>query len=150
MKNKRQEKIKELIRDNVIATQEDLQLSIESLGFKVTLSTVSRDIKELRIVKAQDKDGIYRYLIATKGNDARRDKNHFEEMFAHACIDVVYSMNTVIVKCYAGMASSACVALEQLYSELILGSLAGDDTVFAITSGEADSVLLTENLKKLI
>ena len=111
---------------------------------------MSRDIKELRIVKAQDKDGIYRYLIATKGNDARRDKNHFEEMFAHACIDVVYSMNTVIVKCYAGMASSACVALEQLYSELILGSLAGDDTVFAITSGEADSVLLTENLKKLI
>ena len=71
-------------------------------------------------------------------------------MFAHACIDVVYPMNTVIVKCYAGMASSACVALEQLYSELILGSLAGDDTVFAITSGEADSVLLTENLKKLI
>ena len=76
MKNKRQEKIKELIRDNVIATQEDLQLSLEALGFKVTQSTVSRDIKELRIVKAQDKDGIYRYLIATKGNDARRDKRH--------------------------------------------------------------------------
>ena len=150
MKNKRQEKIKELIRDNVIATQEDLQLSLESLGFKVTQSTVSRDIKELRIVKTQDKNGIYRYIISAKGNDARRDRNHLEEMFAHACTDVVYSMNTVIVKCYAGMASSACVALEQLYSELILGSLAGDDTVFAITSGETDSILLTENLKKLI
>ncbi len=150
MKIKRQEKIKELIRDNVIATQDDLQTSLEALGFKVTQSTVSRDIKELRIVKAQDKDGIYRYLIASKGNDARRDRNHLEEMFAHACIDVVYSMNTVIVKCYAGMASSACVALEQLFSELILGSLAGDDTIFAITSGESNSILLTEKLKKLI
>ncbi len=150
MKNKRQEKIKELIRDNVIATQDDLQVSLEALGFRVTQSTVSRDIKELRIVKAQDKNGVYRYLIASKANDAHRDRNHLEEMFAHACTEVVYSMNTVIVKCYAGMASSACVALEQLFSELILGSLAGDDTIFAITSGEADSILLTEKLKKLI
>ena len=74
----------------------------------------------------------------------------FEEMFAKSCIDVVYSMNTVIVKCYAGMASSACVALEQLFSDIILGSLAGDDTIFAITSGESDSILLTEKIKKLI
>ena len=59
-------------------------------------------------------------------------------------------MNTVIIKCYAGMASSACVAIEQLHNDIILGSLAGDDTIFVITSGEADSILLTQKLTKLI
>ena len=150
MKNNRQEKIIQLINEKVITTQDELQSSLENLGFKVTQSTVSRDIKELRIIKAQDKNGIYRYLVASKNENDRRDRSHLEEIFAHACIDVIYSMNTVIVKCYAGMASSACVALEQLFSDLILGSLAGDDTIFAITSGEADSLALVQRLKKLI
>lgn len=150
MKNKRQEVIIELIRNNVLTTQDELQEALQDLGFKVTQSTVSRDIKELRIVKSQDKNGVYRYHIAGKTGDSPRDRNHFEEMFAKSCVDVVYSMNTVIVRCYAGMASSVCVALEHLFSDMILGSLAGDDTIFAITSGEQDSVLLTEKIKKLI
>lgn len=150
MKNRRHEVIIELIQNNILTTQDELQEALENLGFKVTQSTVSRDIKELRIVKAQDGNGVYRYLVAGKNNDAVRDRNHFEEMFAKSCIDVVYSMNTVIVKCYAGMASSVCVALEQLFSDIILGSLAGDDTIFAITSGEKDSVALVEKIKKII
>lgn len=150
MKNRRQEVIIDLIQNNVLTTQDELQEALLNLGFQVTQSTVSRDIKELRIAKAQDRNGVYRYIVTGKSADSHRDRNHFEEMFAKSCIDVVYSMNTVIIKCYAGMASSACVALEQLFSDMILGSLAGDDTIFAITSGENDSVLLTEKIKKLI
>ena len=104
----------------------------------------------LRIVKSQDKNGVYRYQIATRNNDNLRDRNHFEDIFGKSCTDVVYSMNTVVVKCYAGMASSVCVALDNLFSDIILGSLAGDDTIFAITSGEKASQLLTEKIKKLI
>lgn len=150
MKNKRQEVIVDLIQNNILTTQDELQEALQKLGFVVTQSTVSRDIKELRIVKSQDKNGVYRYQIATRNNDAVRDRNHFEEMFGKSCIDVVYSMNTVVVKCYAGMASSVCVALENLFSDIILGSLAGDDTIFAITSGEKASMLLCEKIKKLI
>ncbi len=150
MKNRRQEVIVELIANNVLTTQDELQEALENLGFKVTQSTVSRDIKELRIVKAQDSNGFYRYHIAEKNNSAHRDRNHYEEMFSKSCIDVLYSMNTVIVKCYAGMASSVCVALENLFSDIILGSLAGDDTIFAITSCEKNSQILTDKIKKLI
>jgi transcriptional regulator of arginine metabolism len=150
MKNRRHEVIIELIHNNILTTQDELQEALENLGFKVTQSTVSRDIKELRIVKAQDRNGVYRYLVAGKNNESMRDRNHFEEMFAKSCIDAAYSMNTVIIKCYAGMASSVCVALEQLFNDIILGSLAGDDTIFAITSGEKDSVALVEKIKKLI
>ena len=150
MKNRRHEVIIELIHNNILTTQDELQEALENLGFKVTQSTVSRDIKELRIVKAQDRNGVYRYLVAGKNNESMRDRNHFEEMFAKSCIDAAYSMNTVIIKCYAGMASSVCVALEQLFNDITLGSLAGDDTIFAITSGEKDSVALVEKIKKLI
>lgn len=150
MKNRRHEVILDLIKNQILTTQDELQEALEGLGFKVTQSTVSRDIKELRIVKAQDRDGVYRYQVASKGNDSVRDNNHFEEMFTKSCTDVIYSMNTVIIKCYAGMASSVCVALEHLFGDLILGSLAGDDTIFAITSGEKASVALVDKIKKII
>lgn len=150
MKKRRQEAIIKLIENNTLTTQEDLQSALQEAGFCVTQSTVSRDMKELRIVKAQDKNGVYRYLIAGRAQTTPHDRNRFEEVFSHACTDVLYSMNTVIIKCYAGMASSACVAIEQLHNDIILGSLAGDDTIFVITSGEADSILLTQKLTKLI
>ncbi len=149
MKNKRQEHLLQLIKNQIITTQDELQDALLGLGFKVTQSTVSRDIKELRIVKAQDKNGVYRYLVAG-GSQVDRNGSHYQEMFARAAIDVLYSMNTVVIKCYSGMASSACVALDKLFSDIVLGSLAGDDTIFAVTAGEQDSIILTRELKKLI
>ena len=150
MKNKRQEVIVDLIKNYVLTTQDELQEALKNLGFDVTQSTVSRYIKELRIVKSQDSNGIYRYHIASRINDNKRDRNHFEEMFGKSCVDVVYSMNTVVVKCYAGMASSACVALDHLFSDIILGSLAGDDTIFMLcrTTDEAQGVAAA--LKRMI
>ena len=150
MKNKRHEIIIDLIKNHVLTTQDELQEALQNLGYSVTQSTVSRDIKELRIVKSQDKNGVYRYQVATRNGDAVRDRNHFEEIFGKSCTGVVFSMNTVVVKCYAGMASSVCVALDNLFADIILGSLAGDDTIFAITAGEKDSMLLCEKIKKLI
>lgn len=150
MKKSRQQKILELISSNVIATQEELQACLESEGFATTQSTVSRDIKELRIIKAQDNNGVYRYLTVKEGAKSHRDQSHYEEMFSRACLTVHYSMNMVVIKCYPGMASSACVALDHLFGDVVLGSLAGDDTIFAVTSGEENSIILTERLKKLI
>lgn len=150
MKKTRQQKMLELISANVIATQEELQARLEAEGFSTTQSTVSRDIKALRIIKAQDSNGVYRYLTVKEGAKSHRDQSHYEEMFSRACVSVHYSMNMVIVKCYPGMASSACVALDHLFSDMILGSLAGDDTIFAVTSGEENSIILSEKLKELI
>ncbi|MBO7217334.1 MAG: hypothetical protein J6V50_01390 [Clostridia bacterium] len=148
MKNRRQQELVKLIKEQVITTQDELQEALQKLGFTVTQSTVSRDIKELRIIKSQDENGIYRYLIG--GIAANKAASHYEEMFSRAAIDVLYSMNTVVIKCYPGMASSACVALDKLYSDMVLGSLAGDDTIMAITKNEHDSEILTRELKKLI
>ncbi len=149
MKNKRQQELLRLIKEQVITTQDELQESLQALGYTVTQSTVSRDIKELRIVKAQDANGIYRYIVSGAGAQ-NKAASHYQEMLSRAATDVLYSVNTVVIKCYPGMASSAGVALDKLFNDTVLGSLAGDDTVFAITAGEADSAKLTAELKKLL
>ena len=150
MKNKRQEVLLKLIRDNVISTQEDLTEALINEGFSVTQSTVSRDIKTLRLVKTRDIDGNYRY-VSTLDNSLRHDTNteKYAEIFSHSAVSVRYAMNDVVIRCYSGMASSACVAVDSLYSEMIVGSLAGDDTVFIITENETMAQRLTESLKKL-
>ena len=150
MKNKRQEVLLKLIRDNVISTQEDLTEALINEGFSVTQSTVSRDIKTLRLVKTRDIDGNYRY-VSTLDNSSRHDTNteKYAEIFSHSAVSVRYEMNDVVIRCYSGMASSACVAVDSLYSEMIVGSLAGDDTVFIITENETMAQRLTESLKKL-
>ncbi len=125
--------------------------SLIDLGFHVTQSTVSRDIRELRIIKSHDSDGNYRYVSAYDSSSS--DVGNFDkytEIFSNCVISVRYSMNDVVIRCYPGMASSACVAVDHLYKDLIVGSLAGDDTIFIITESRADAEELTDRLNKLL
>ncbi len=152
MKSKRQEKIIELIENNVIVTQDELQYMLENLGFNVTQSTVSRDIKELRIVKAQDANGVYRYIYTRNGmlliNE--NDNEHYFEVFCKGAYDVRYAVNNIVIKCYTGMASSACVALDSLFGSRIIGSLAGEDTIIVIMSDEQNAAQLCDELLSII
>lgn len=152
LKNKRHEKILNLINENIIVTQEELLEYLLHDGFKVTQSTVSRDIKQLRIVKSQDANGVYRYLPARPASHSFHDKPdaHFLDMFVKAVISIDYALNNIVIKCYNGMASSACVAFDTLYGDLILGSLAGDDTIIAVTKDEPSAKELCEKISDLI
>lgn len=150
MKLKRQEKILWLIKDRVCLTQEDLQNGLFELGFNVTQSTVSRDIRELKLVKGRDEKGNYRYLVNDSARVSIKTNNRFHELFSRAVSDVKYSLNNVVVKCHTGMASSACVAVDELFGDMMLGSLAGDDTIIIVTESEAHSKLLCDSLKKLL
>ncbi len=150
MKTKRQEIILELIKNKIFLTQEDLQNELLSLGFNVTQSTVSRDIKELRIVKGHDSRGNYRYISNETTSKEQNENSHYRELFARSVINIAYSLNNVVIKCFTGMASSACVAVDEMYGDMMLGSLAGDDTIIIVTAGEAQSKVLTEELKELL
>ncbi len=150
MKSKRQEKILELIKNKVCLTQEDLQNGLLELGFDVTQSTVSRDIRELKLVKGRDDQGNYRYLVNSSNKVSSRDTTHYSDFFSKAVKTVDYSLNNVVIKCHNGMASSACVAVDELFGDMMLGSLAGDDTIIIVTTGEAQSKLLKESLIKLL
>ena len=148
MKSKRQEKILELIKQKVCLTQEDLQNGLMELGFNVTQSTVSRDIRELKLVKGRDDKGNYRYLV----NEvvAADSGNHYIQLFTRSVKSIAYSLNNVVIKCDSGMASSVCVAVDEMFGDMMLGSLAGDDTIIIVTATAQDSVILNERLNKLI
>ncbi len=148
MKNKRQEKILELIRDRAFLTQDELQEALNSLGYNVTQSTVSRDIKQLRIIKALDSFGNYRYISQMRDESLgeRESDSHYRDIFNRSVIKVDCAFNDIVIKCYAGMASGACVAVDYFFSGMIMGSLAGDDTILIITKTPEIAKQLTERL----
>lgn len=149
MKRKRQERILALIKERVCLTQEDLQNGLLEQGFDVTQSTVSRDIRELKLVKGRDKDGNYRYLANEPQKPSGND-SHYKDLFSRSVKSIAYAMNNVVIKCSAGMASSVCVAVDEMFGDKMLGSLAGDDTIIIVTSCEKGSAELTDSLNKLL
>lgn len=149
LKTKRQQMILELIENKICLTQEDLQNGLLKAGFQVTQSTVSRDIRELKLVKGRDKDGNYRYL-AHRSDNAPHTDDHYADMFAGAVKSIDFALNNVVIKCYNGMASSACVAVDAMFGDMMLGSLAGDDTIIIVTRSESASEQLVSSLRNLL
>lgn len=147
MKKQRQELLLELISNHVIDTQEDLQAALKSSGFDVTQATVSRDIKELRIVKSTDAQGRYRYISQQESGGTGPA---YHSIFASAVVNIEYAMNDVVIKCHPGMASGACAALDNMKWGSIVGTLAGDDTIFVITRSENDAYELVMALRKIV
>ena len=147
MKKERQAKVLSLISEFPLETQEVLQQRLGDAGYDVTLATVSRDIKELRIAKMLDASGVYRYAV--NGNSSGKSLKYLD-IFSHSVVSVAYSMNDVVIKCHAGMAQGACASLDMMKCENVLGTLAGDDTIFVITKTENDAHELCEMLQKLI
>lgn len=149
MKKKRQRAILELISSKVIITQEELQDALKEKGFCVTQATVSRDIKELRIVKALDSAGNYRYISDYKKTFSD-SKVKFNDVFSNSVISIDYALNNVVIICHPGMASGACVIVDSLKNNDVLGTLAGDDTVLAITRNEKAAESLVSRLNELL
>ncbi|MBP3705762.1 MAG: hypothetical protein J6J13_00725 [Clostridia bacterium] len=149
MKSKRQEIVLQIIKKNIILTQDDLQNALMKKGISVTQSTLSRDIKELKLVKGHDEMGNYRYLTTVSDIESKPPSN-YKEMIANSVKSVDSAMNDVVVKCYNGMASSVCVAIDIMFGEKMLGSIAGDDTIFIVTHNTDEAFLLCEEIKKII
>lgn len=148
MKNNRHEKILEIIKAGPISTQDDLQNALNKFGYKVTQSTVSRDIRELKLVKGHDKNGNYCY-VAPEQSGSQGMSNYKQIIFA-SVMNIQYALNNVVIKCQSGMAQSVCVAIDGAFSEMMIGTIAGDDTVLAITRSENDSAALVESIKEIM
>ncbi len=147
MKKTRQKAIIDIISEKIVVTQEDLQSELQNLGFDVTQSTVSRDIKDMKLIKTHDHNGNYRYTA----NMSRVDENmHTKDIFVKSVRSVDYALNNVVIKCRAGMASGACVALDDMFHDYMLGSLAGDDTIIVVTVSEEASKKLTEEINNIL
>lgn len=139
MKNIRQNAILEIIRKNEVETQEMLQMLLKDMGFKVTQATVSRDIKELQLVKAISENGKLRYIHS----DAVKSKR---SILKDTVLSVDNAMNIAVLKCNTGMAQAACAELDSMHFDNVAGTLAGDDTIFVLFKSQLES----ENFVKII
>jgi len=129
MKSQRQDQILEIISTRDIETQEQLLDALNSVGIYSTQATISRDIKELRIVKELTKFGTYRYTTSAKevtGTFSSRLNNIFRD-----CVTGYdYAQNLVVIRTIPGLAAAAASAVDAMEMSFVLGTIAGDDTVF--------------------
>ncbi len=136
MKSKRHSAILKLIASENIETQEDLASLLSEQGYKVTQATVSRDIKELRLIKVQTGEGRYKYATVERAESDLQDR--FISMFSSCVISISSSGNLIVIKTMPGSASVAAEAIDSMRWNEIAGSIAGDNTIFvAIKDGRS-------------
>lgn len=128
MKSRRQEAIINLINNNNIETQEELLILLENKGFNTTQATVSRDIRELNVTKITYDGNKHKYVVG-RINDTAGVKS-YKHLLGNCIISMDYAENIVVVKTVAGMAMAVAAAIDGLSIEDIVGSIAGDDTIF--------------------
>ncbi len=148
MKERRHAKILELIGKFSIDTQEELLRRLREEGFDVTQATVSRDIKELRLIKALSPDGKYQY---STGQESSKDlSSKFAFLLADNAVSVSYAGNIIVIKCLTGMANAVCAAMDLVEWEGIVGTLAGDDTIFVLMQNGEEAGRLSGALQKML
>lgn len=148
MKTKRHSKILELIQQYNIDTQEELLRRLREEGYDVTQATVSRDIKELRLIKTLANDGKYKY--ATGKLETNDISAKFFTLFANSVLSVEFAGNMVVIKSMSGMAQAVCAALDSMHWEGVVGTLAGEDTIFIVMRSENSAINMVSELKRLL
>jgi len=149
MKKKRHQIILDLIENNKVTTQDQLQELLKEQGFDVTQATVSRDIKELMLVKRLNSRGEYSYSLPKRD---KNDENKLKSIFSQSVVNVDYAGNIVVVKCFSGMANAACAAIDSNAASYksIVGTIAGDDSFFILCRTEKNATQLLETIKNFI
>ncbi|MCL2031124.1 MAG: arginine repressor [Oscillospiraceae bacterium] len=148
MKVQRQQKILEIVESGPVETQEELAGRLEACGFSCTQATISRDIKELRLVKVLGAGGRYRYMVSGAAEGAFLER--LRDIFRKSVTSCEAAQNIVVLKTLPGLASAACAALDTMNIEALAGTLAGDDTAFLVlrTNGDADK--LVEEIQRIL
>ena len=149
MKTSRQAKILELIETRDIETQEQLLNELEAYGFTTTQATISRDIKELRIIKELGPGGSYRYSTAPKQLEPTLNAK-LNNIFKQCVVACDHAQNIVVIKTMPGLASAVCSAIDAMNLDMIVGTIAGDDTAFLLMRDTASAVSLCSDFKRQI
>ena len=147
MKSTRQQKILELIEKYDIDTQETLIQKLEEVGFSVTQTTVSRDIRQLKLVKGMTGRGTYKYIVP----GVKRDNNApvLNSALTDSVLKIESARNIVVVKTFPGMANALAVCVDALEQEHIVGSVAGDDTILLVIKNDDIAKEVEEKLKSV-
>lgn len=149
MKSQRQAKIMEIISTHNVETQEQLLAALQKEGFRGTQATISRDIKELRIVKELTSLGTYRYTTSAK-EVSGSFSSRLNTIFRECVIGFDYAQNIIVIRTLPGLASAAGSAIDSMNLNVVVGSLAGDDTVIVVMRDNNAAAAFCGEIKNLI
>ncbi len=148
MRYSRQNKILDIINTHEVETQERLVTLLRKSGYKVTQATISRDIKELQLVKTLSSSGKYKYTVGASIDQPVSDR--FVKIFKETIQTVVSSGNIIVVKTLSGCASAAGEAIDTLNFPNVVGSIAGDNTLFLVVNDPANVPSLVSRFNEMI
>ena len=149
MKSKRQTMILEIIAQQEIETQNQLMEALQNLGVRSTQATISRDIKELRLIKTLAPDGAYRYAAPPREEAAEPD-TRLERIFRECVIRLDTAQNIVVIHTLPGLANAAASALDKMELPHLVGTIAGDDTAFLAMRSVADAQEFCREIEDMI
>ncbi len=144
MPNARHNMILKLIQTHEVSTQEMLRDLLVENGFTVTQATISRDIRQLKLLKRRTASGVSCY---SKASAAAITPNN---LLADVVVRIDYAINTVVVSCHPGSAQAACAVIDRMQLPEIVGTIAGDDTIFILTRSEPNAKQLITSLESQI
>ena len=148
MKTVRQVAILDIIEKQEIETQEELASALNARGIRVTQATVSRDIKELRLLKVLTPSGKYKYATGDQADNNLTDR--FIRMLAESLLSVSSANNLIVVKTLSGSANVAAEALDSMHWPEVLGTLAGDNTVLLIIRSNEETITVTRRIRDMM
>ena len=149
MKAQRQAKIMEIISNRNVETQEQLLTELQNAGFHTTQATISRDIKELRIVKELTSFGTYRYCVSNN-EVGSTFSGKLNTIFRECITSFDYAQNILVIRTLPGLASAAASAIDAMSLSVVLGTLAGDDTVFVVMRDSNAAAAFCGEIKSLL
>ena len=148
MKTVRQVAILDIIEKQEIETQEELASALNARGIRVTQATVSRDIKELRLLKVLTPSGKYKYATGDQADNNLTDR--FIRMLAESLLSVSSANNLIVVKTLSGSANVAAEVLDSMHWPEVLGTLAGDNTVLLIIRSNEETITVTSRIREMM
>ena len=148
MKTVRQVAILDIIEKQDIETQEDLAEALRQRGIGVTQATVSRDIKELRLLKVLSANGVYKYATADKAEHGLSDR--LIRMLTDSVLSISSANNLIVIKTLSGSANVAAEALDSLHWPEVLGTLAGDNTILMIIRSNEEAQVIISRVQELM
>ena len=149
MKNKRQSEIMNIIREKDVETQEQLLAELKARGFEATQATISRDIKDLRMVKELNDKGRYCYTVSERKDISGTDVR-LRNIFKEGVLSSDTAQNIVVIRTMPGVASAACSAIDSMNIPGLVGSLAGDDTGVLIMRDNASAQQFVKEIHLLM
>ena len=145
-KKERLNLILQVIEENEVGTQEELTESLNKKGYNVSQATISRDIKELNLIKAEGKNVKSKYIKFSAGENV---SPKIIDLFKHVTVSISSVNNLIVIKTLSGNAGTAGMAIDGMHFPQVVGSIAGDDTLLVITKNESDAQIIVKSLRML-